>query len=465
MPRPLDLTPDRVAPVMTILHRMLPASDRRAARQTLWLGAIRAVQVLASVVQVALSARILGPEGFGVLAVIIAAAGLAYRLLSVPGNEVITTYVRRDLAEGRTDDATGTLRFTYVLSQTLALVAYAALAAATLALGGLFGVVEEHSAAVLLYGLAGISLATNRESLAVLRLADRLHLGLGVAAAGALTRVAVLGAAWTSDTGLLTVLLAYVAGDAVTGVGMFIAAAASERRAGLPGFLNSLPVKVPGRDVIAFQMGSFGRTSVEALTLHIDVVLLASLVSAAQLGLYRAAIQLINATNHPFQSIAMAVQAEYSRQWYGGNGEDVRRICRTFTALSLSLAVAGYGLLAIFHGPIIQVLLGPGFEEVARPLLFLLPGALAFAAVASLHVLPAATGRAAPHLVSSAAALAAQVTAIVVLARAHGAEGAAWANTTYFLVFAAAITPFGVAALRQSYRGPGRESTQDSQFG
>ena len=254
----------------------------------------------------------------------------------------------------------------------------------------------------------------------MLRLADRLHLGLGVAAAGALTRVAVLGAAWTSDAGLLTVLLAYVAGDAVTGVGMFIAAAASERRAGLPGFLNSLPVKVPGRDVIAFQMG----------VLRSDVGRGAHL--AYRRGLTGKSCQCSptrpvpgrhsahQCTNHPFQSIAMAVQAEYSRQWYGGNGEDVRRLCRTFTALSLSLAVAGYGLLAIFHGPIIQVLLGPGFEEVARPLLFLLPGALAFAAVASLHVLPAATGRAAPHLVSSAAALAAQVTAIVVLARAHG---------------------------------------------
>ena len=97
----------------SLIDRLLPASDRRAARQTLWLGAMRAVQMLASVVQVALSARILGPEGFGVLAVIIAAAGLAYRLLSVPGNEVITTYVTRDLAEGRVGDAAGTLRFTY----------------------------------------------------------------------------------------------------------------------------------------------------------------------------------------------------------------------------------------------------------------------------------------------------------------------------------------------------------------
>ena len=407
---------------------------------------------MASLVQVALSARILGPEGFGVMAVIIAAAGLVYRLLSVPGNEVITTYVRRDLAEGRTGDAAATLRFTFVLSQSLALAAYTGIAAATFALSGLFGIVEEHRSAVIAYGLAGISMATNREALAVLRLADRLHLGLGVAAASALTRVAVLAAAWAVDAGLLVVLLAYVAGDAVTGIGMFIAAAASERRAGLPGFVHSLSVRVPGRDVITFQMASFGRTSIEALTLHIDVILLANLVGAVQLGLYRAAVQLIDATKHPFQSIALAVQAEYSREWYAGNGEGVRRICRTFTALSLSLAVSAYGLLAIFHGPIIRVVLGPGFEEVARPLLFLLPGVLAFAAVASLHVLPAATGRATPHLVSSAAALAAQVTAIFVLARAHGAEGAAWANTIYFLVLAASITPFAVATLRQSYR-------------
>ena len=317
---------------------------------------------------------------------------------------------------------------------------------------------------MLLYGIAGISLATNRESLAVLRLADRLHLGLVVASAGALTRVAVLGVAWQTDAGLLAVLIAYVAGDVVTGVGMFIAAAASERRVGLPGFLHSLSVKVPGGDVIAFQVASFGRTSVEAVTLHIDVILLANLVSAAQLGLYRVAIQIIDATKHPFQSIATAVQAEYSRQWYGGDGDGVRRICRRFTALSLSLAVAGYGLLAIFHGPIIRVLLGPSFEEAARPLLFLLPGALAFATVASLRVLPAATGRATPHLVSSAAALAAQVTAIVALARAYGAEGAAWANTIYALVFAAAITPFALATLRRSCRRPIQESTRNSEF-
>ena len=450
--------------VKSLIDRFLPQSDRRAARQTLWLGAMRAVQILASVVQVALSARVLGPEGFGVLAVIIAAAGLTYRLLSVPGNEVITTYVTRDLAEGRMGDATGTLRFTYVLSQTLALVAYAVLAGATLALSGLFGVVEEYRSEVLLYGVAGISLATNREALAVLRLADRLHLGLGVAAAGALTRVAVLGVAWLTDAGILAVLIAYVAGDVVTGVGLFIAAAASERRAGLKGFLHSLSVKVPSRDVIAFQVASFGRTSVEAITLHIDVILLSNLVSAVQLGLYRAAIQIIDATKHPFHSIATAVQAEYSRQWYGGDGEGVRRIARRFTALSLALAVSGYGLLAIFHGAIIRVLLGSSFEEAARPLLFLLPGALAFAAVASLHVLPAATGRATPHFVSSAAALAAQVIAIVTLARVHGAEGAAWANTIYFLVFAAAITPFAVATLRRSCRRPIQESTRNSEF-
>ena len=435
-----------------LVTRLLSSSDRRVARQTAWLGAMRTIQVLASIVQVALSARILGPEGFGVLAIIIAAAGLTHGLLSVPGDEVITTYVRRDLAKGRTDDAARTLRFTYVLSQTLALIAYAALAGATLTLSGLFGVMEEYKSAVLMYGLAGIALATNREAIAVLRLADQLHLGLCAAAAGALTRVAVLGVIWLTDAGLLAVLIAYVAGDAVTGFGIFIAAAASERRAGLPGFLRSLSVRVPSRDVIAFQTASFGRTSLEAVTSHIDVILLANLVSSVQLGLYRAAIRIIDSTKHPFHSISAAVQAEYSRQWYNGNGEGVREICRKFTKLSLSLAAIGYSLLAIFHAPIIRVLLGPTFKESSRPLLFLLPGALAFAAITPLHVLPAATGRATPRLLSSAAALAAQVIAIVALASAHGAEGAALANTTYFLVFAATITPFALTTLRQCYR-------------
>ena len=435
--------------VASLIRRVLPQPEQRAARQTLWLGAITVAQFLASIVQVAVSARILGPEGLGVVAVIIALTSLLYRLVSLPGNEVITTFVTRSIAEGRMEEATGTLRFTMLVSQGLSLVSYVLLAAVTLAVSGLLGEAEGYRSALLVYGVGGVAAATFRESMAVLRLADRLQLGFAVAVVSSAARTAFLVAAWMAGGGLIMVISAYVVGDVVTGVGMFLAAACSERQAGLPGFLRSLRARVPGRDVIAFQVGSFWRASVEAVILHIDVILVANVLSLHQVGLYRAAYQIVDATKHPFRSIATGVQAEYSRQWYGGDAAAVRGLARRFTLLALAIAVAGYGLLVIMHGPVIRIMLGAGFEEAAFPLLFMIPGALAFAVVAPVSVLPAAIGRAVPHLAAYSVALVAMVVAILALAPRYGAEGAAWANSIGWIAFAAAFVPFIVRTLRQ----------------
>ena len=90
-----------------LLAGFLPASDQRAARQSLWLGAIMAVQLLTALAQLSLSARILGPDGLGALFTIIAVTSLLFGLLTLPGEEVIITHVTRSLAEGRREEAAG----------------------------------------------------------------------------------------------------------------------------------------------------------------------------------------------------------------------------------------------------------------------------------------------------------------------------------------------------------------------
>ena len=144
------------AAVRSLLGRLLPESDLRTARQSVWIGSFRAVRMVGAMVAVLASARILGPEGFGELAVIIAGVGMSYRLLSMPGDEVITTFVARDLSAGKEISAAGTLRYAFALSQALALLAYCAVALGVLALSSLFGAVAEHREAVLLYGLGGL---------------------------------------------------------------------------------------------------------------------------------------------------------------------------------------------------------------------------------------------------------------------------------------------------------------------
>ena len=435
-----------------LLDWLLPTTDRRVARQTLWMGAITAVQILSGLGQVAFSARILGPESFGVLSIFIAVTLFLYGFMSLQGHEAITTYVTRSMAEGRPEEAAGTLRFTLAAALGMGLFSYGLLAVFTLAFSGVVGIEEPHWPAMLAYGLTGIFMAAHMESLAALRLADRLSLGFAVAVAGALTRLVALAALWLSGSGqLLMVTWAFVAGAFVAGAGMFLAVAASAGRSDLPEFLRSLSLRVPA-DVFRFQWMSFLQTKVGALGWQADVLMMATMTGPAQVGLYRAAGQIADATRLPVVPIGQGVQVEYSRRWYARDGAGLRRVSRRFTLLSVGLATLVYGLLILFHQPVIRIMLGPEFAGAASPLLILIPGAFAFMCVAALHVLPAATGRVMPSLIWNSTSLAALAVAMFLLVPAHGAEGAAWARTIFLLVLVAVVVPFAASVLRKNYR-------------
>ncbi len=423
------------------------------ARQTLWMGAVTAAQFLSGVALLVLSARILGPEDFGVLAIVTSTAAIVYAFMRVSGQDVITAFVTRDMIAGH-QAAAATLRLAFVAVQGLAFAAYAAFAALTLAASEVVGVAQTHAGAMLVGGLAGLLMATHLESLAALRLADRLPLGLTAVVAGALVRTAALLAVWRAGGGLLPVSWAVVAGAAVTGIGLFAAAALSAGRERLPRFLDEWSVGVP-RDVVRFQLVSFGQTKVGALFGHLDVLLVGALIGPVQAGLYRAARRLIDVTTTPAEPLSLSVQAEYSRRWYASDGAAVRRLSRRFTLVAVTLAVAIYGLLIALHRPVVRIVLGSDFEAAVEPLRIMIPGAFAFVSVAVLRVLPASTGRAWPSLVWTSTALAAQLATLLLLVPTHGALGAAWAYTVYQAVLAAMVVAFAVAIGRRSRRGPG----------
>ena len=432
----------------SMVRRVSSPSDRRVARQTFWMGSMTGVEVLRGVAQVAITARILGPEGFGALAVIVAASTLVHGLVALPGGDTVTTFVTRSVTEGRREEAGAILRLTLVVSQGLALVGYAVIVALALTANSLLGISEGHVNALLLYGLLGVFLATRSEALAVLRLADRVNLGLAVTVAAALTSLGLIWVAWRTGSGLSAVVTAYVAAAVVSGVGMFTVAVVSTRKAGVGGFLTSLSLKSPS-DVVRFQYGTFARTKIGALTQNLDSVLMAQLAAAADVGIYRAARQIVDMARRPFQLIRFGVQPEYSRQWYSGQGTELLRSFRRFTMISLSLAAVGFALLAILHRHVIRLILGDGFAEASSPLLIMIPGAFVVS-TAVYNILPIATGRTLPLLVSMMAGLLASVAVLVWLVPQYGAEGAAWARTAYSLVSVLVLAPFVVSILRQS---------------
>ena len=434
------------------ITRLLPASDRRAVRQTLGMGAIMALQVLGGLAQVVISTRILGPEGYGALAVIVAVTMLTHGLLAAPGGEAVTTFVTRAVAAGQGAAAGRILRFALAASLGLALAAYGVIAGLALVAGSWAGIGGAYADAALLYGLVGILLATQTESLAVLRLADRLALGVGVTLAATAARIGLLGAAWWAGGGLQEVILAHLGGAAVAGVGMTAAAVESARRAGIAGLLRSASLRAPA-DVVRFQYGAFGKSTIWALSHNMDAILLAQFTGAAEVGLYRGARQIVDTARYPFQPLMDVAQPEYSRLWYGGQRDELRRTALRYAAVSGGLAVVVFGGLAVMSEWVTGLALGAEFAGAGVLLLLMIPGSFIATGVSVLTALPAAAGRVWPTLAGALAGLAVSSGVIVGLAPAYGAAGGALANSAYFAVFVIMALPFVIVMLRPKDAG------------
>ena len=438
-----------MAGVLPALSRLLPAAERRAARQTFWMGVITAAQILGGLAQVYLSARILGPAGYGVLSIIIAVTWISYRLLSIPSGEVIASFATRSLVTGQSHDAARVFYSALLLNLGTAFIAYAFNAALFYAAGGWLGIDRAYLGAATLYALTGIFLATHQGALAALRLCDRLLLGLAVTVASGLVQVVLLTAVWLAGGGLLAVTLTYVASAALNGIGMLAALAIAAQNVGIPVSRRVMTLKIPA-EALRFQAGSYGKAVAWALARDLDIILLAQFTGPANVGLYRGALQITRAARIPFQKLAEVMQIEYGRRWHLGQSRGLSRLIVRFSVASFLLALAGCGMLAALHQPVIRFILGAEFAGAAPLLLIMLPGVFLSAGFSALTVLPAAAGRIGPSLTGTLVGLAVAVSVMTGLTPRYGAPGAAWANTAYFVAFTAALTPFVLATLRQN---------------
>lgn len=409
--------------------------------------AMHAVQILCSAVGMALAARMLGLELYGVLALFIGLTGLIGGLLYAPGDELITTYVTRELAAGRRTEAGNALRYALVAAAVSRVAGFAAVALVALLFGHWLGVPAAHKFALLAYATTLISGALQNECLAVLRLANRLSFGFAASVAGALVLIGGLTAAWWTDGGLRFVAFVYAANAAVYGVGLLLGAAIGAREADIPLSLRPLSLRVP-RDIVSFHTAAFLKGSVNAMYRSLDIVLIAQLTTSAQVGAYKAARVIADVAKRPFHVMAVVVQAEFSRHWYGGDRVNLRRLAVRYISVAAGLATAGFGVLAALHPTIIDTVFGGGYAAARAPLAMMILGTFVWTATVPLHVLPAAVGRAWPHSLASLAALAVQIPAICLLAPSFGAFGAAIAYTAYLLVLVAILLPFAMPLLR-----------------
>ena len=427
---------------------MFEQSDRSIARHTGWLAATSVVELIGGLAFVFFATRILGPSGFGALAVVMATATLVHGIVSIGGSDTVITFATRSIADGRPRDAAGVVRFVALVSFGMSLLAYVVVSLMAAFVADLVMVDGTDAAALLWYALVGVVIANNATAIAVLRLADRLRLRFAVACVSNVVRIALLGESWQVGGDVLAVIWASLAGAAASGLGLLVAAAFSSTQAGMGPLLASATLHVP-QDVRRFHWAAFGRTVVGAVGGNIDTILLAQFLGAAEVGIYRVSRQIVDMTRQPFRMLRAAVQPVVSRHWHGGRGELVRATVRRFTVLSVLVAIAGLSMLAVLRDAIAVFFLGSAFSDVGSLILILIPGAFV-TSLGVLGMLPIVAGRAWPSLLSMATGLAVSVLAIMLLVPAYGVEGGAWARVMLSVVSFLVLVPFIMATLRRS---------------
>ena len=434
-----------------LLSPSLSTSERRVARQTFWMGAATGIQLLAGLATVSITARVLGPDGYGVLAVIMSATSLIHGIVSLPGGDAVIAFVSKSVAEGRSDQATAIVHFALAVSFGMSLIAYAVIFTTLNVAREFTGLRESYVEATLLFGLVGVLGSTQSESIALLRLADRVSLSTAVELASSLVVVVLIVLVWFTDRGLFAIIGAYVVGAIVRGLGMFATAMASAPGAGVAGFLRSPRFRV-SREVVRFQAGTYGRATIGELNANLDTILVGQLAGAPAAGLYRAARRIVDTCRSPFTAVARSIHSEFSRLWFEGRGPELRRAALRFTLVSTAVGVVGFALLSALCGPAVEIVLGGEFAGAVPVMLILVPGTLVSTAAIVYGMLPLAVGRTLPNMASALTGLIVSVTVLFILIPHHGAVGAAWARTASLTVSVLVLVPFVISTIRRSHR-------------
>ena len=445
----MKVNPGRLLPAATRAVGRLRASQRRDLfAPTVWMGAAYATRMLVGFATVPITVRILGLDGYGIQSAALAACALVHGLATLANSEMPMTYATRSVVAGDAAGAGAILRFALLSALAISLLAYGVIVGLTFFTRDVLGVGEPYAGVVLLLGVVGVASCPQNICKAALRIAGRMHLYAGAIALESFARFGLLALVWRLDGDIADVALVNIAAAAVGTLGMGVGVAFSLRRAGFVDFWRSAGVRVPA-DAFRFQMVMWGRLALNTVANTLDVLLLAYIVDAYDVGIYAVAKSLVMWLRSVFAIAGDSLHVVYSRYWFSGRLAELRHLALAAAAVTTAAAAVVYGLLHLFREPLILLVYGPDFARVVDVLgLMTLPGAAAAAGYA-LTVIPDATGHVWAVLLSRALACVAGLSLLAFLTLAgYGLDGAALALGAYWLTGLAALAPFIYSRLR-----------------
>jgi len=351
---------------------------RRMVRNTSYLLTGTAGASFLSLVALALTARALGPELLGILALIQAYIGMVDRA-RIECWPALIKYGADALEEERHDDFKSLMKFGFLLDIGSALFATMVAVAGVFVAGAWFDWAPE---TVQMAGLFSLSIVFRTSSMpqAVLRLFNRFGLDAVQDVATNAVRVVLVAIAYAAGAGLWTFLLITMSAQILNSVVLTIVGWTVLRRQGYRGVMTSsckgIRQRCPG--IWSFIWSINASNIARRSTRELDILLVGGVLDPAAASLYYIAKKLGEILILAATPIQQAIYPELARLWARAEAVRFRRVVTQIDLGSGGLGVAFLAVVAFNAELLITLTMGAQFAAAAGPLVLQTLGVVVF---------------------------------------------------------------------------------------
>ena len=322
-----------------------------------------------------LAVRLIGVTDWGLVTTVITFASNINRFLTFRMSEVVVQRLGAGLTQGKKDQAAAAVKAAMLTEVGTSILAYLILLTLTSWAAATFA---KDLQTAPLFGFYGLILLTNlaaESSTGVLQALRRFDWIARINIAQSVVTATVVVIAFLSGGGVFEILLAYVIGKSINGLGLAALALRELHKTLGAGWwktpVSSLPDK---RGMFSFMLNTNLNGTVNLFTRDNVPLYLAGLVSLTEVGYFKLAHSLISLILLLLDPLIWPTYAEITQTVAQGAWEATRQLLRRVSLITASVVLALGGGLALTGWFLIPFLYGPDAAPAYPALLILLVG-------------------------------------------------------------------------------------------
>lgn len=422
----------------------------RVLRNSGYLFSSNTVSAALGFVQGVLAVRLLGIDGYGLVAgTILVFASNVNRLLSFRMSEVLVKYADEALARNERPRAAALVKGIGLTEMLTAATAYLVLLALSPWAAATFAKDASTAPLFAVYGLFLLGNMVYETSTGVLQTFKRFDRIAAVNLVQSITTAALIGAAFIFGGGIPHVLFAYLAGKILASI-TIASLAVLEMNRNLPGWRGApLHVLTDWRGILKFAVNTNLNGTVNLIVRDSAPLFLGALSTQIEVGYFKLALSLINLVMLPIEPFIWPTYAELTETVARQKWLEVLRLLRRVSVIAAAWTLAAGGGLAALGWWLIPLVYGADSAPAYPAAVILLLG-FGFANV--LHwnrPLLLALGMPSYPLIASALVGAVQIALVFVLVPRFGYLAMAALMPAYFVGSIGLIVRRGLAEVRR----------------